>query len=45
MAAAGLIVQEVGGKVFSIDSGPWSVNSNGIIAVSPVIMNLMAMIL
>jgi len=44
MAAAGLIVQEAGGKVFDIDGGPWSVNSDGIIAVSPAITDLLAMI-
>lgn len=44
MAAAGLIVQEAGGKVFAIDGGPWSVNSEGIIAVSPAIIDLLAMI-
>lgn len=44
MAAAGLIVQEAGGKVFAIDGGLWSVNSEGIIAVSPAITDLLAMI-
>jgi len=44
MAAAGLIVQEAGGKVFDIDGGTWSVNSEGVIAVSPTITNLLAMI-
>jgi len=44
MAAAGLIVQEAGGKVFGIDGGPWSVNSDGVIAVSPAITDLLAMI-
>ncbi len=44
MVAAGLIVQEAGGKVFDIDGGPWSVNSDGIIAVSPAITDLLAMI-
>ncbi|MFB0554410.1 MAG: inositol monophosphatase [Phycisphaerae bacterium] len=44
MAAAGLIVQEAGGKIFDIDGGPWSVNSEGIIAVSPTITALLAII-
>jgi len=45
MAAAGLIVQEAGGKVFSIDGSPWLVSCDGIIAVSPAITDLIAMIL
>ena len=44
MGAAGLIVQEAGGKVFDIDGGPWSLNSEGIIAVSPAITDLLSMI-
>ena len=44
MAAAGPIVQEAGGRVFAIDGGPWLVNSEGIIAVSPAITGLLAMI-
>ena len=45
MAAAGLIVQEAGGRVFGIDGGPWSANSEGIIAVSPAIMSLLSIVL
>jgi fructose-1,6-bisphosphatase/inositol monophosphatase family enzyme len=44
MAAAGLIAQEAGGKVFAIDGGPWLVNSNGIIALLPAITDLLSMI-
>ena len=44
MGAAGLIVQEAGGKIFSIDGSPWSLNSDGIIAVSPAITGLLSMI-
>ena len=45
MAAAGLVVQEAGGRVFGIDGGPWSANSEGIIAVSPAIMSLLSIVL
>ena len=45
MAAAGLLVQEAGGKVFNIDGSPWSVDRDGIIAVSPTITGVMTMIL
>lgn len=44
MAVAGLVVQEAGGKIFAIDGGPWSVNSDGIIALSPAITDLLSMI-
>ncbi len=37
MAAAGLIVQQAGGRLFNNDGGPWSVNTNGVIAFSPEI--------
>ncbi len=45
MAAAGLIVQEAGAKVFDIDGGPWSLQSSGIIALSPGITDLLTIIL
>ncbi|MBN2317098.1 MAG: hypothetical protein JXM79_24440, partial [Sedimentisphaerales bacterium] len=45
MAAAGLIVQEAGGQVFGVDGGAWSVNKNGIIAVTPAITNVLSIIL
>ena len=45
MAAAGLIVQEAGGKVFGVDGGPWSANRDGIIAVSPAITDLLSIVL
>ena len=44
MASAGLIAQEAGGKVFAIDGGPWPVNNDGIIALSPAITDLLSMI-
>jgi 3'(2'), 5'-bisphosphate nucleotidase/myo-inositol-1(or 4)-monophosphatase len=45
MVAAGLIVQEAGGKVFNIDGGPWSVSTDGIIAVSVGLTNVLSIIL
>ena len=45
MAAAGLITQEAGGRVFGIEGGAWSVNKNGIIAVTPAITNILPIIL
>jgi myo-inositol-1(or 4)-monophosphatase len=44
MGAAGLIVQQAGGKIFNIDGRPWSINNEGIIAVSPEITNILSMI-
>ncbi|OHB80275.1 MAG: hypothetical protein A2Z25_06940 [Planctomycetes bacterium RBG_16_55_9] len=44
MAAAGLIVQQAGGRVFDIDGGPWSVNKDGVIAVSPGVTDLLSIV-
>jgi fructose-1,6-bisphosphatase/inositol monophosphatase family enzyme len=45
MATARLIVQEAGRKVFHINGSLWSVDRNGIIAVSSAITDIMEMIL
>jgi myo-inositol-1(or 4)-monophosphatase len=44
MGAAGLIVRQAGGKIFDIDGGPWSINNEGIIAVSPAMTNILSTI-